>query len=51
MCPFCLATAALIAGGIATSGGVTALVLKRVATGKIANNNPTFSPTKEDHNG
>jgi hypothetical protein len=51
MCPFCLATAALIAGGLATTGGLTALVLKKVATGRIAHNNPTISPSKEDHNG
>jgi hypothetical protein len=51
MCPFCLATAALIAGSIATTGGVTALVLKKVVAAKIANNNPAISPSKEDHDG
>jgi hypothetical protein len=51
MCPFCLASAALIAGSIATTGGLTALVLKKVANGKIASNNPTISPSKEDHHG
>jgi hypothetical protein len=47
----CLASAALIAGGIATTGGLAAFVLKKVATGKIANNYPTISPSKEDQNG
>jgi len=48
---FCLASAALIAGGIATTGSLTALVLKKAATSKIASNNPTIFPSKEDRNG
>ncbi|MFZ1084982.1 MAG: hypothetical protein WAN35_08455 [Terracidiphilus sp.] len=51
MCPYCLATAALITGSIATTGGLTALVLKKVVTGRTAPNIPTTSPTKEDRNG
>jgi hypothetical protein len=51
MCPFCLASAALIVGSIATTGGVTALVLKKVAAGKADHNIPTITPTKEDHHG
>lgn len=51
MCPFCLATAALIAGSIATTGGITALVVKKTISGRTANNNPTTSPTTEDHHG
>jgi hypothetical protein len=47
----CLATAALIAGSIATTGGLTALVFKKVAAGKPANNIPTMTATKEDHHG
>jgi hypothetical protein len=47
----CLASAALIAGGIVTTGGLTALVLKKAATGKFATNIPTNSPSKEDRNG
>jgi hypothetical protein len=50
MCPFCLATAALIAGSIATTGGLTALVFKKTINGK-SNNISTNSPTTEDHNG
>lgn len=51
MCPLCLASAALFAGSIATTGGLAALVLKKVAAGKSANNIPTNSPSKEDHHG
>ena len=48
MCPMCLASAALIAGSIATTGGLTALVLKRAVTGRPAKNIPTNSPSTED---
>lgn len=51
MCPLCFASAALIAGGIATTGGLTALVLNKVVSKKSANNIPTNSPPKEDHHG
>ena len=51
MCPICIAGAALIAGSIATTGGLSALVLNKIATGKSAANIPANSPTKEDHNG
>jgi hypothetical protein len=47
----CLASAALIAGSFATTGGLTALVLKKSVTGKSANNIPTNSPSSEDHHG
>lgn len=50
MCPICLASAALIVGGIATTGGLSALVLMKAAIGKSANNIPN-SPPKEDHHG
>jgi len=48
MCPVCLATAAWIAAAAVSTGGMTALVLKRVATGNAANNIPA---NKEDHHG
>ncbi len=51
MCPMCFASAALIAGSIATTGGLTALALKKVASGKSENDNPTNSPSTEDHHG
>ena len=51
MCPMCLASAALIAGSLATTGGLTALVLTKAITGRPANNIPTNSPSKEDRHG
>jgi hypothetical protein len=51
MCPMCIASAALIAGSIVTTGGLSALVLKKAVTGKSAGNIPTNSPSTEDHNG
>jgi hypothetical protein len=50
MCPFCLATAAWMAAAVST-GGVTALVLKRTTGGKGEIDDPTTTPTKEDHHG
>lgn len=51
MCPFCLATAAWIAGSIAVTGGLTAVALSSNATRKTQKSIPTNSPTKEDRNG
>jgi hypothetical protein len=51
MCPVCLATAAWIAAAAVSTGGMTALVVKKVAIGKPANNIPTITPSKEDHHG
>jgi hypothetical protein len=51
MCPFCLATAAWIAAAAVSTGGVTALVIKRAQIGNAANTISSNSPTKEDHHG
>jgi hypothetical protein len=51
MCPVCLATAAWIAAAAVSTGGMTALVVKKVATGKLANNTPIITLSKEDHHG
>jgi hypothetical protein len=56
MCPVCLATTAWIAASIVTTGGVGALLLKRVATGKAAGDSSSIAPSaittpKEDHHG
>ncbi len=56
MCPVCLATVAWMAAGVVSTGGLTALVLKKSITGRAANNIPTITPstitaTKEDHHG
>jgi hypothetical protein len=51
MCPVCLATAAWIAAAAASTGGMTALVFKRVAAGKAANHFPANPKSEEDQNG
>jgi hypothetical protein len=51
MCPFCLATAAWIAAAAVSTGGMTALVAKKVATGRAANDNSATTQSKEDHHG
>ena len=50
MCPVCLATAAWIAAAAVSTGGVTALVIKKVASGSVVHNIPV-TPSKEDHHG
>lgn len=51
MCPVCITTAVLIAGGVTSTGGLTAIALRKFGT-KIAvdNNSPTI-PSREDHHG
>jgi hypothetical protein len=53
MCPVCLATAAMIAGSIVTTGGLAALIVKKVATsavrtGRFESSSEDFRPAKED---
>jgi hypothetical protein len=51
MCPFCLAAAAgWIAAAAVSTGGVTALVVKKMAAGRAASNIPA-NPSKEDRHG
>ena len=47
MCPLCLATAAWVAVAAVSTGGMTALVLKKARPGRT--DNPNISPSKEDH--
>jgi hypothetical protein len=56
MCPFCLATAAWITVAAVSTGGVTALVLKKSVSANTANSFSTINPAnvrsmKEDQNG
>ena len=44
MCPACIASTALIAGGVLTSGGLTALVGKMFHTKKNATTNGLANP-------
>jgi hypothetical protein len=40
MCPVCLSTALLIAGGATSTGGLAAIVLKRLGVKDAEGNNP-----------
>jgi hypothetical protein len=51
MCPACLATAALIAGIATSTGGLTALVVKKFSAKNIPNSIPTQTKSKENDNG
>ena len=58
MCPFCLATAAWIAAAAVSTGGMTALVVKRVASSNAVDDSstitstiPVIAQTKENHHG
>jgi hypothetical protein len=46
-----MATAAWIAAAAVSTGSMTALVFKKVAADKAANNFPTNPSPKEDHHG
>jgi hypothetical protein len=51
MCPVCFATAALIAGGVISTGGLTVLAVKSFGAGKTAPAFPNQSKTEEDRDG
>ena len=51
MCPVCAATAAWIAVSIATTGGLTAAVLKKTLIVKSASNPQPINSSKEDQHG
>jgi hypothetical protein len=47
MCPVCLATALLITGSVASSGGLAAIVIKKLGVKNAADNNPAPMPSEE----
>jgi hypothetical protein len=51
MCPVCIATAAMIAGGAAGSGGVAALTAGLFRRKSRAIDFPKLTPTEEVHHG
>jgi len=51
MCPFCFAAAVLLAGGVASTGGLAAIAIKKFGMKNAANNNPIPTPSEEDHHG
>jgi hypothetical protein len=51
MCPVCLATALLIAGGVASTGGLAAIVIKQFGVKNAGDDNPAPIPSEEDQHG
>ena len=46
MCPVCLATAVLIAGGVTSTGGLSAIAMKKFGVKNAADNRPEATPSK-----
>ena len=51
MCPFCLMTALLIAGGVTSTGGLAAIAIKKLGVKSAVENNSPPTPPQEDHHG
>jgi hypothetical protein len=47
MCPACIASAALIAAGVMSTGGLTAFVTKKLQPKNIANDRGSFDPRSD----
>ena len=50
MCPLCVTSALLIAGGSVSTGGIATVVYKRLS-GKKSADPSASSPSKEEHHG
>jgi hypothetical protein len=48
MCPVCATTAALIAGSVASMGGLAAVAMKKFGEKNAADNHSTPTQSKED---
>jgi hypothetical protein len=46
MCPVCLATAVLIAGGVTSTGGLSAIAIKKFGVKNAVDNHPAPTPSK-----
>jgi hypothetical protein len=51
MCPACIASAALIAGSVGSTGALTAFFVKKFRTTNVANRTPEQTQSKEKYNG
>ena len=51
MCPMCITTAMLIAGGITSTGGLAAVAMRRFGVKNAAGNHPAPASSQEDHHG
>ncbi|MGB6302775.1 MAG: hypothetical protein WBF45_03420 [Acidobacteriaceae bacterium] len=51
MCPFCLATAMMIAVGVASTGGLAAVATKKFGGKNAVDDSPAPTPSKEEAHG
>ena len=51
MCPVCMTTAALIAGSLASMGGVAVVAIKKCGVKDAADDHSTPTQPKEDRDG
>jgi hypothetical protein len=51
MCPVCLTTAVLIAGGVTSMGGLAAMAIKKFGVKSAVGNHPSPSLSTEDRYG
>ena len=51
MCPVCITTAMLIAGSVTSTGGLTAIAIRKFGVKNAVSNDPAPPPSKEDHQG
>jgi hypothetical protein len=49
MCPVCITTAMLIAGSVTSTGGLTAIAIRKLGVKNVVSNHPAPIPSKEDH--
>ena len=46
MCPFCLATAVLIAASVTSTGGIAAVAIKKFGVKNAVDNHPAPTPSE-----
>jgi hypothetical protein len=46
MCPVCLTTAVLIAGGVTSTGGLTAIAIRKFGRNNAVDDSPRPTPSK-----
>jgi hypothetical protein len=51
MCPACIASAALIAGSVGSTGGLTAFLVTKFRATNVANRTPEQNQSKENYDG
>jgi hypothetical protein len=51
MCPVCIVTAVLLAGKVASTGGLAAIAIRKFVVKSPADNHPSSTRSKEAHHG